>query len=194
MVKEVKFDALNFFNILEIPLNASDEEIKNQYKELVKKWHPDYNTSPDAVERFQKISQAYNTLKDEESRLAYILLSMIYNKNNMPNRKSLAIIKNMHQQEDLNMRAFRLIEVKGTGVSHKCIDKVYYCNHSEAVSAITNISRHNWIYGFLGVTSIFANIKAIINNFCTVDNREENLKLFIHNAIAYTNENRIQEA
>lgn len=190
----IKFDALGYYKLFNLDLSSDSEVIKTRYKELVKEWHPDYNSNPNAVEIFQKISVAYNTLKDEDSRLAYILLSMIYNKNNMPDREALSIIKNMHQQEDLNLRAIRLIEITGKGISHKSIDKVYYCSQYEAISAVANISKHNWLYGFLGISSIFANINALFKNFTNINNKTENLKLFIHNAIAYMNENKKEEA
>ena len=73
----IKFDALGYYKLFNLDLLSDSEVIKTRYKELVKEWHPDYNSNPNAVEIFQKISVAYNTLKDEDSRLAYILLSMI---------------------------------------------------------------------------------------------------------------------
>lgn len=194
MSGNIKFDVLGYYSLFNLPQNAGDEEIRAKYKELVKKWHPDYNKSPEAIEIFQKISVAYNVIKDDESRLAYILLSMIYNKNNIPDKNSLAIIKNVHQQEDLNMRAFRLIEITGKGITHRSIDKVYYCSQYEAVSVITNIAKYNWLYGFWGISAFFANIRAIAKNLSSVNDRKENLKLFIHNALAYLNENKNEEA
>jgi len=127
-------------------------------------------------------------------RLKYILLSMVYDKQNFPDMNALSLIRNMHGQEDLNLRAFRLIEITGKGIGHNSIDKIYYCSPYEAVGVIGNISKHNWTHGFLGVTAFFANIKAIIQNISNVNNKDYNLQLFIHNALVYAEEGKIEEA
>ena len=50
------------FNILGLPANASQEDIKKAYRKLSLQWHPDRNKSPEALSQFQKISGAYNDL------------------------------------------------------------------------------------------------------------------------------------
>lgn len=189
-----KYDALGYFELFNIDLNASDEDIRLSYKELVKKWHPDYNTSEEAIDVFKQLSSAYDVLKDPISRLKYKLLSMVYTKENFPDMKMLCVLKNMHGQEDVNMRAFRLIEITGKGVSHSSIDKIYYCSPYEASSTIEKITKHNWTRGFLGITGIFANLKAIVANIVNINNKKENLLLSIHNALAYELENKFDEA
>ena len=71
MSGNIKFDVLGYYSLFNLPQNAGDEEIRAKYKELVKKWHPDYNKSPEAIEIFQKISVAYNVIKDDESRVPF---------------------------------------------------------------------------------------------------------------------------
>jgi len=62
----------NFYNILGVNENASGEEIKKAYRALSMKWHPDKNRDDaDAVSKFQKISEAYETLGDEKKREEY---------------------------------------------------------------------------------------------------------------------------
>jgi DnaJ-class molecular chaperone len=56
-----------YYNILNISENASDEEIKKAYKKQALKFHPDRNKSPDATEKFKKISEAYQILTDKDS-------------------------------------------------------------------------------------------------------------------------------
>lgn len=56
-----------FYEILEIKLGASQDEIKQAYKRLVKKWHPDlFFNNPklqfQAQEKFKKINEAYKKL------------------------------------------------------------------------------------------------------------------------------------
>ena len=188
------FDKLNYYGLLNAKQNFSDEQLRQNYKELVKFWHPDHNQDPQAVDMFQRISVAYDVLKDADSRLKYILLSIIYDEKNFPDMNALALIRNMHGQEDLNLRAFHLTEVTGKGLHHNSIDKIYYCNPSEALDVVKKISKHNWLYGFWGITAFFANIKAIINNIVRINGKKENLMLLLHNSLVYKSENKLEEA
>ena len=189
-----KYDALGYYKLLNTDTNASDEQIRQNYKELAKKWHPDYNDDEKAIDVFKQLSVAYDVLKDPATRLKYNLLSMVYSKENFPDMKMLCVLKNMHGQEDVNIRAFRLIEITGKGFSHSSIDKVYYCSPYEASSTIEKITKHNWTLGFLGLTALFANIKAIFSNIVKINNKKDNFLLFIHNALAYELENKFDEA
>lgn len=49
------------YQILELKLCATEQEIKERYRELVLKWHPDVN-SWDTTARFQEIQEAYETV------------------------------------------------------------------------------------------------------------------------------------
>lgn len=62
----------NYFAILDISIDASDEEIKKAYYRQAMIWHPDKNKSPDAVQRMQLINEAYLILKDNEARKKYL--------------------------------------------------------------------------------------------------------------------------
>lgn len=188
------YDKLGYYQILEATARSSEEEIRQKYRELAKRWHPDHNPDPTAIDKFQKISAAFEVLKDSKSRLKYMLLSFIYNKNNFPDMNALCLLRNMHGQEDLNLRAFPLTEVTGKGLLHKSIYRVYYCSQYEATGVIGNITRHNWIYGFLGVTALFANCKALIKNILQINDTKANLNLLIHNALVYEAEGKREEA
>ncbi len=61
----------DYYDILGVPRNASKDQIKNEYRKLALKYHPDRNKSPDAEERFKEISEAYAILSDEEKRAQY---------------------------------------------------------------------------------------------------------------------------
>lgn len=56
---------------LELDRTATKEDIKKSYRNLAKKWHPDKNKSPEATEKFQKLSHAYSILSDPEKRKKY---------------------------------------------------------------------------------------------------------------------------
>ncbi len=62
----------DFYGILGIPKNASNDDIKKAYKKLARQYHPDRNkNSKNAEERFKKISAAYAVLGDKEKRKLY---------------------------------------------------------------------------------------------------------------------------
>lgn len=61
----------NFYSILGVSSNASDELIKKAYRNLARKFHPDVNKASNAEERFKEIGEAYSVLGDKEKRAAY---------------------------------------------------------------------------------------------------------------------------
>ena len=64
----------SFYNILGIEESSSKEEIKKAYRTLSMKYHPDKNPgNPEAVSKFQKLSEAYETLSDDQKRSEYDL-------------------------------------------------------------------------------------------------------------------------
>ena len=65
------FDALGYYEILGITRDSSLEFMKKQYYSQAKFWHPDHNLASDALEKFQKVSVAYDILKNKETKLTY---------------------------------------------------------------------------------------------------------------------------
>ena len=63
----------DYYEILGVPRNASQEEIKRAYKKLIKKWHPDLNPDnrEEAERKFKEIQEAYEVLSDPEKRAMY---------------------------------------------------------------------------------------------------------------------------
>ena len=61
----------NYYEILQIQKNTSQAEIKNQYRRLAKKWHPDREKSPDAERRMMQINIAYEVLSNPKRRKMY---------------------------------------------------------------------------------------------------------------------------
>jgi len=59
------------YDILEIKRGATQQEVKKAYRRLVKDYHPDKNKSPDAQEKFVKLTKAYELLSDPERRRMY---------------------------------------------------------------------------------------------------------------------------
>lgn len=64
--------AEDFYNILGISREASQDDIKKAYRTLSKKYHPDLNpNNKEAEERFKKINEAYSTLSDPSKKQQY---------------------------------------------------------------------------------------------------------------------------
>ena len=64
----------DFYEILGVPKNASDEEIKKSYRKLAMKFHPDRNQGEAAKEaevKFKEAKEAYEMLSDPQKRAAY---------------------------------------------------------------------------------------------------------------------------
>ncbi|HVA83050.1 MAG TPA: DnaJ domain-containing protein [Candidatus Aquilonibacter sp.] len=63
--------AKDYYEILGVPKNASEEQIKKAYRELALKYHPDRNKEKSAEEKFKGINEAYSVLGEPEKRKQY---------------------------------------------------------------------------------------------------------------------------
>jgi molecular chaperone DnaJ len=61
----------DYYEILGVPRDASEEEIRKAFRRLALDYHPDRNKSPGAEERFKEINEAYQVLSDPQKRAQY---------------------------------------------------------------------------------------------------------------------------
>jgi curved DNA-binding protein CbpA len=61
----------DYYEILGLQRDATQDGVKRAYRKLARKYHPDLSKQADAEDRFKEVGAAYNVLKDTEKRAAY---------------------------------------------------------------------------------------------------------------------------
>ncbi|WP_198264944.1 DnaJ domain-containing protein [sulfur-oxidizing endosymbiont of Gigantopelta aegis] len=61
----------DYYKILDVNRNASDADIKKQYRRLARKFHPDVSKVKNSEAKFKEINEAYDVLKDKTKRDNY---------------------------------------------------------------------------------------------------------------------------
>lgn len=195
MNKMYNRDPLEYYQVLEVSPDADARTLKLSYRDRAKEWHPDYNKAEDAMEHFQKISVAYDVLQDEEKRLTYDLLACAYDKDDFPQMDALSIFKDRMEEENPDVRAFDLRYVVGRVIKFSDREERLICTQKQAFHEILKCSLVNWLAGWWGIKAFAANCRAIAANYRkTGTNRQDNLTLLIHNAVAYHQEEKDQKA
>ncbi|XP_018440355.2 uncharacterized protein LOC108812565 isoform X1 [Raphanus sativus] len=96
----------DYYKILEVDYDATEEMLKLSYRKLALKWHPDKHKSDTvATSKFQEINEAYNVLMDPALRFEYDLTG-IYEIHKYTLREYLARFKGL------------ILTCNGLGISH----------------------------------------------------------------------------
>ena len=64
-------DFKDYYAIMGVPREATAEQVKQAYRKLARKYHPDVSKEKDAEARFKEVGEAYEVLRDPEKRAAY---------------------------------------------------------------------------------------------------------------------------
>src|SRR5512142_2981227 len=61
----------DYYQVLGVPRDADTKTIKDAFRRLARRYHPDVSTEPDAERRFKEIAEAYGVLSDPARRASY---------------------------------------------------------------------------------------------------------------------------
>jgi len=63
---------IDYYQVLGVPKTATEKEVKDAYRKLARKHHPDLNPNdPEANKKFQQLNEANEVLSDAEKRKKY---------------------------------------------------------------------------------------------------------------------------
>lgn len=123
----------NYYNILELDKNCSIHQIKENYKRLALKWHPDKNNSnrKEAENKFRVISKAYQILSNQESREKYDKFGITSSNTDNILDPSIAF-QSLFEEEDIPNVIVR-IEADINDLYHGFTEQVEYTRFSECI-------------------------------------------------------------
>lgn len=131
---------MNYYEVLNVDSNATQEEIKKAYLKLIREWHPDLKHGAEAEQKAKELNQAYSVLSDIEKRKQYDISIQpdinIFNSifNDIFNNKL-----NTHQKFEINIS----LNDAYTGKTHNVIlpinSKCPVCNGTGYINNQTNL-------------------------------------------------------
>ena len=68
---EAMVDKRDYYEVLGVEKSATQSDLKNAFRRLARKYHPDRSTESDAEDRFKEIQEAYAVLSDDQKRAQY---------------------------------------------------------------------------------------------------------------------------
>jgi curved DNA-binding protein CbpA len=156
----------NYYSILNVPRNASQEEIKHAFRTLANKHHPDKPTGNQAI--FASLSEAYAVLSNSEKRRLYDLnfnssssntnTSYSYtpprDPNICPGCGIKAPLRNVKLYQNIGLLVTRFSRKIESKLCKSCINKNF-----------SRFTLTTFILGWWGFISFFVTIAYLINNF-----------------------------
>ncbi len=97
----------DYYGILGVSYECNDKQIKSAFRKLALQYHPDHNSSPEAKQKFRKILEAYEILKDPQKRAVY---NQFYHETFKDHHKTFEINKENRRHYDSNRIIFNDIK------------------------------------------------------------------------------------
>ncbi len=91
----------DYYGILSVSYECNDKQIKSAFRKLALQYHPDHNSSTEAEQKFRKICEAYEVLKDPQKRAAY---NQFYHETFKYNHKASEISRNQENRRQDNTK------------------------------------------------------------------------------------------
>ena len=105
----------NYYSILGVEKNASEDDIKKSYKKLALLHHPDKNPgNTESVEKFREVAEAYSVLSNKDKRNQYDMIGMV--DENFSGEDPFSVFNNIFQQHIntfMNMKYEKDIDIGG---------------------------------------------------------------------------------
>ena len=108
------------YDVLGIPRNATDDEIKKAYRKLAKKYHPDVNKDPDAEAKFKEVQNAYDMIMSRNANPHSSFSQSTYQNTYQDSSLYQQII------QDLNMRMYQSAYQKLLMIQDRRADWYYF--------------------------------------------------------------------
>ncbi len=159
----------DYYNILQIDKNATDDDIKKNYRKLALLYHPDKNKgNDDATNKFKEISEAYSVLSNPDKRQQYDLLGSIDGEYNQDDNDPFDIFNNIFQQHmstfmnmrydnDLNINSI-LSNLTGLQDTNLPFNNIHIKVHTYPVDLSNDIDNSN-------MNGLFSNLFSNLSNF-----------------------------
>jgi len=108
-------ESKNYYSILGVEKNASEDDIKKSYKKLALQFHPDKNPGNyETVEKFREVAEAYSVLSNKEKRNQYDMIGVV--DENFMGEDPFSVFNNIFQQHIntfMNMKYEKDINIGG---------------------------------------------------------------------------------
>lgn len=167
-------EEIQLYKILDLPINASDADIKKSYKKLILKYHPDKNNDKNASEQFIKIKNAYEKLKSKKKSD-----NLFKNNINFENSKLLKIY------EIIKILNINLLKINFDKLFKILKNKINFDNFNNLELNISNLLNLNNLSN-LTLLDIHINVKFTLkqyynNEYTTLKYSRATKNMFIEN-------------
>ena len=138
------YDALGYYKVLDANWGTDDNTLKANYRNKARIWHPDHNTTEEALNEFQKISVAYDVLKDAKKRSIYNIMSLVYDATKFPDMETLKSYKAANGKETPFLMVLTLYKYDKKGFKQEKL----IGNFDDCKKYVEDITSHNWRKGW----------------------------------------------